>query len=225
MGATRRLAMFPLSGVLYPGAELALHVFESRYRALVDHCLTHDNEFGVVLIARGSEVGGGDERMAVGTAARIEAASPFEDGRWAVLARGTTRIRIHGWLPDDPYPVAQVEDLVDRSSTAEALAAADPTLVGGDKDLARATASVRRVRTLLSELGQAAPVLTDLGEEAADDDRSEGARLWRLCAAAPLTPLDGQRLLETDDSGRRCQRLIELCEALSGDLSLLLGGG
>jgi Lon protease-like protein len=211
MGATRRLAMFPLSGVLYPGAELPLHVFESRYRALVDHCLTHDNEFGVVLIARGSEVGGGDERMAVGTAARIEAASPFEDGRWAVLARGTTRIRIDHWLPDDPYPVAQVEDLVDTS-------------VGTD-DLARATAAVRRVRTLLSELGEAAPVLADLGAEAADGTGADGGRLWRLCAAAPLTPLDGQRLLETDDSAGRCQRLIELCEALSGDLSLLLGGG
>ena len=62
---TRRLPMFPLGTVLFPYAVLPLHVFEPRYRALTEHCLAGDGCFGVVLIERGSEVGGGDTRFAV----------------------------------------------------------------------------------------------------------------------------------------------------------------
>ena len=63
-----RLGMFPLSAVLYPHAQIPLHIFEPRYRALTRDCLAGDSRFGVVLIERGAEVGGGDQRMAVGRA-------------------------------------------------------------------------------------------------------------------------------------------------------------
>ncbi|HEY1734853.1 MAG TPA: LON peptidase substrate-binding domain-containing protein, partial [Acidimicrobiales bacterium] len=76
----RRLPMFPLSTVLFPGASLSLHVFEPRYRQLTVDCLRGGCELGVVLIRRGSEVGGGDERVDVGTVARIETATPLADG-------------------------------------------------------------------------------------------------------------------------------------------------
>src|SRR4051812_26706984 len=58
------LPMFPLGTVLFPHAVLPLHVFEPRYRALVETCLHSDGRFGVVLIERGYEVGGGDARFA-----------------------------------------------------------------------------------------------------------------------------------------------------------------
>ena len=103
--------MFPLSTVLFPGAGLPLHVFEARYRALMAECLAGDGEFGVVLITRGSEVGGGDQRVDVGTLARIEQAAETEDGRMLVIARGVRRIRVESWLADGPYPRAAVEDL------------------------------------------------------------------------------------------------------------------
>ena len=54
---TRTLPMFPLSTVLFPHAALPLHVFEARYRRLMADCLAGDGSFGVVLIARGPEVG------------------------------------------------------------------------------------------------------------------------------------------------------------------------
>ncbi|HEX4162859.1 MAG TPA: LON peptidase substrate-binding domain-containing protein, partial [Acidimicrobiales bacterium] len=57
-----RLPMFPLSAVLFPQATMPLHVFEPRYRQLMHDCLEGDPRFGVVLIERGSEVGGGDQR-------------------------------------------------------------------------------------------------------------------------------------------------------------------
>jgi len=76
-----RLGMFPLSTVLFPHAQIPLHVFEPRYRALTADCLAGDARFGIVLIARGSEVGGGDERMTVGTRAVITHAASLADGR------------------------------------------------------------------------------------------------------------------------------------------------
>src|SRR5439155_458702 len=63
------LPMFPLGTVLFPFVVLPLHVFEPRYRALTRDCLAGSGEFGVVLIERGLEVGGGDERFPVGTVA------------------------------------------------------------------------------------------------------------------------------------------------------------
>ena len=105
--------MFPLGTVLLPGTYLPLHVFEERYHALVPDCLTADREFGVVLIERGSEVGGGDASTGVGTVARIVEAPRFDDGRWALGAVGARRVRVRAWLPDDPFPRAEVEDWPD----------------------------------------------------------------------------------------------------------------
>ena len=74
--------MFPLSTVVFPDAELPLHVFEPRYRQLVADVLETTREFGTVLITAGSEVGGGDRRAEIGTLVRVEMAMPLEDGRW-----------------------------------------------------------------------------------------------------------------------------------------------
>ncbi len=109
-----RLPMFPLGSVLVPHALLPLHVFEPRYRVLLFDCLGGDREFGVVLIERGSEVGGGDQRFDVATVARIAQAREFPDGRWFVLAVGSRRVDVVEWLPADPYPVALVETRPER---------------------------------------------------------------------------------------------------------------
>src|SRR5579884_4179769 len=113
-----RLPMFPLGTVLFPHMPLPLHVFEERYKALTRDCLRSDRRFGVVLIERGPEVGGGDVRFGMGTVARIVAEAALTGGRWALLARGEERIRISNWLPDDPYPVALVERLADPGGPA-----------------------------------------------------------------------------------------------------------
>lgn len=141
--AGHRLAMFPLETVLLPGGILPLHVFEPRYRQMMTDCLDGDGRFGVVLISRGSEVGGGDQRVAIGTETDIEGASRFPDGRWAVIARGIRRVAVESWLPDDPYPVAIIRPL------PVARVEADPVAVE------KATTVVRRARALVSELGQA----------------------------------------------------------------------
>ena len=104
--------MFPLQSAMLPGESLPLRVFEPRYGALVRDCLaTDDPAFGVVLIARGREVGGGDERHSVGALARIVTSADHGSGNvWSLLEliagareiRLRSRSEILGDLPDEP---------------------------------------------------------------------------------------------------------------------------
>jgi Lon protease-like protein len=203
--------MFPLSTVLFPLAELPLHVFEARYRALMADCLEGDGTFGVVLISRGSEVGGGGGRLDVGTVARIAHVVELDDGRMLVAARGGRRLRVDHWLPDDPYPRAVVVDL---HAQPDAVDPGDPGAV------AAAGAAVRRLRSLLSELGDVPALAHDL--DLAGDDHEVG---WRLCQLAPLNLMDRQRLLDCAGLGARMELLGALCAAMSDDVVALLAGG
>ncbi|MGP0029168.1 MAG: LON peptidase substrate-binding domain-containing protein [Acidimicrobiales bacterium] len=201
----RRLAMFPLSTVLFPHVQMPLHVFEPRYRALVADCLAGDPRFGVVLIARGSEVGGGDQRTALGTRAVITHAASLADGRSLMLVRGDVRLRVTAWLPDDPYPMALVEEWgPEVEPVDEAL-------------LRRAIESVRHTRGLLSETGSGAALSPDVQF---DDDPEVAC--WQICAEAHLSTLDAQGVLSAEGSTARLELLIEHSEALAQDLRRML---
>ena len=92
-----QLPLFPLRAVLYPGGELPLRIFETRYLDLVRDCLRHDRPFGVVLITAGREVGlaDGPPRIAeVGTTARLVDANVLPGGLLGVRAVGETRFRV-----------------------------------------------------------------------------------------------------------------------------------
>jgi Lon protease-like protein len=102
--------MFPLERAMLPGEELPLRIFEPRYSAMISDCLAMDDPaFGVVLIAAGREVGGGDARSDVGTLAHITEVADFGDGRYRLNAVMAERIRVLEWQPDNPYPRAAVE--------------------------------------------------------------------------------------------------------------------
>ncbi|MDT5102128.1 MAG: uncharacterized protein QOC76_5865 [Mycobacterium sp.] len=95
---------------MLPGEELPLRIFEPRYSAMISDCLAMDDPaFGVVLIAAGREVGGGDARSDVGTLAHITEVADFGDGRYRLNAVMAERIRVLEWQPDNPYPRAAVE--------------------------------------------------------------------------------------------------------------------
>ena len=103
------LPMFPLEWVLLPGEELSLRIFELRYTALVaDLMRSGDPRFGVVLIARGREVGGGEQRNDVGAMATVTSCNDVGGGRYALRCLVGERIRVQQWLPDDPYPQARI---------------------------------------------------------------------------------------------------------------------
>ena len=202
------LPMFPLGSVLFPHVLLPLHVFEERYRALVRDCLRHGQEFGVVLIERGAEVGGGDARFDVGTVARIREAAELPDGRWVLVCVGVRRIGVQAWLPDDPYPLALVRDRHD-------LPAGD----GYGEALAGAETAVRRALALAGELEEApVPATFEL-------DADPGVAAWQLAAVAPLGPVDQQRLVEVDDPVARLGLLCGLATDAASVLAYRLSGG
>lgn len=192
MSATA-LPMFPLGTVLFPHSLLPLHVFEQRYQALTRQCLDGDRQLGIVLIERGSEVGGGDVRVGVGTRARIVEAVPLEDGRWFLVLVGVDRIRVSRWLPEDPFPRAEVEVLDEGHGGDGARRAAVERLL-------------RRALAFKAELGEAAaPAVGSL-------DPDLDVATWQAAAMAPVGPADAQRLLEapgTDDRLRLLEALLD----------------
>ena len=188
--------MFALGSVLLPGMVLPLHVFEERYRALVRDCLAGDREFGVALIERGSEVGGGDIRAMAGCIAEIVQADELPDGRWAMVAVGTRRIKVAGWLPDDPYPVAEVEDWLEGPPADFGLARAA---------YADRVDQLRRVLVLAVQLG--ADVSPDVE---LSDDPTEGS--YQIATLAPFGALDRQRLLTARTVDDRLTMLEELLD-------------
>lgn len=200
--------MFPLGSVLVPGMILPLHVFEPRYRRLVHDCLDGDGEFGVVLIERGSEVGGGDVRTDVGTVARIVQADELPDGRFVVGAVGVRRIRVTRWLEDDPYPRAEVADWPDVPAADDEKAdqggAGEDASAGPAPGSEEVAALLRRTAALRSELGEPAPPL-DL--ELSDDRVVAG---YQATALAPLGPADRQALLGAPTLSSRFELLRDL---------------
>ncbi|MDQ6854731.1 MAG: LON peptidase substrate-binding domain-containing protein [Actinomycetota bacterium] len=207
MRGARTLPMFPLGSVLFPHAELPLHVFEPRYRALTEACLAGDGEFGVVLIERGNEVGGGDTRFSTGTVARIVAAGRLPDGRYLLATVGTRRLRVRTWLSDDPFPRAEVELLGEGDTSVDAHdVRADVERV------------LKRVLAMAAELGEAPQAV---GVELDDDPVQAG---YQAAAAAPIGPLDAQRLLELDDPAERLAQLHGLLADQAELLELRLSG-
>ena len=177
------MPMFPLGTVLVPSMLLPLNVFEERYRRMVAECLDGVPEMGVVLIERGSEVGGGDVRTDVGTAARILEAHGDRDTGYRVAAVGVRRIRVERWLPDAPYPRAVVSDWPDA-----------PIPDGDDLEgaLGAVLVLLRRALALQAELGEPGP---PVDVEVSPDPTLAS---HQVAALAPLGPLDRQALLRTE---------------------------
>jgi hypothetical protein len=200
--------MFPLGSVLFPGALLPLHVFEYRYRRLVQDCLAGEPEFGVVLIDRGHEVGGGDVRREVGTVARILEVRELPDGRYVMSAAGVRRIRVRSWMDDAPYPVADVDDWPDE----------DASLATSDR-VGEVANQARRVRALASELeAGGGPLEIEIAEDPL-------LASYHLCALAPVGPEDSYQLLACPGPVARLEHLEALLTETEMVLQLRLGSG
>ncbi len=184
------MAMFPLGSVHFPYTPLPLRVFEPRYLTMIGQLLDEDDpRFGVVLIERGHEVGGGDRRSRVGTMARLVSVSAGAEVLTAV-AVGTERFEVEQWLDDEPYPRADVAPLP-RLEWNEALT---PLRT-------EAEAIVRRT------LSRAPEARWDADTELADDPL---AAAWQLAAIAPLGEYDRYTLLQSTTAGALLRQIIDL---------------
>lgn len=108
------LPLFPLNVVLFPGQTLPLHIFEPRYRIMIQRCIDNEEPFGVVL----AQVDDPDEPHSVGTMARIAEVERMPDGRMNIVAVGVERFLLRDtWVSDDgylignasPYPYSEDE--------------------------------------------------------------------------------------------------------------------
>ena len=190
--------MFPLGTTLLPGAVLPLQVFEPRYRQMIQDILRDDvnpPEFGVTMIERGNEVGGGDKRATIGTIARIIDMQVTPDGRYVLAAVGTERIRVNSWLPDDPYPLADLDLWPDENDSNVALAEIE--------------ALHRRVR----ELNE---IVRSLGEITPPPDAEIGIdpriAVYHLGSLSPLGAADRHRLLAAPGLTERIEVLTEVLD-------------
>ena len=184
------IPMFPLGSVLFPFTPLPLRVFEPRYLTMVGRLLDEDDpEFGVVLIERGHEVGGGDRRSSIGTMARLVSVSAGAEVLTAV-AVGTDRFTVEQWLDDDPYPRADVTPLPRLEW--------DDALTPLEKE---AEAIVRRT------LARAPETRWDADTELADEPL---AAAWQLAAIAPLGEYDRYTLLQSTTAGALLRQIIDL---------------
>ena len=193
--------MFPLGSVLFPHMPLPLRVFEERYMVMLSRILPDEpSEFGVVLIERGQEVGGGEKRFTIGTVAQIQLLDADVD--FVVLvAQGERRIEILEWLEEDPHPAARVRDLADLEWTDDLLPLRE-----------KAEEAVRRT---LRAAGESGDQLWSADVEISDDPV---AAAWQLAAIAPVGPLDQIALLRSETMESLLTALIELMDSAGESL-------
>lgn len=203
-GETVEMPMFPLGSVLLPGGVLPLHIFEIRYQQLLNTVLETDRRFGVVLISRGSEVGGGEHRTDIGTIAHVDEHQRFDDGRAAVVSSGTARLQVVEWLDDDPYPRAMVRELAVEPDTA-----ADRLLLA---------AAQQRFDDLVALAARLRPI--ESVPDAVWEDDLEAAT-WQLANRAPCSALDKYSILAAPTRADRLALIESLLADVATDLELM----
>ncbi|MEA2661556.1 MAG: hypothetical protein QOH08_1128 [Chloroflexota bacterium] len=198
MSETGSLPLFPLGSVLFPGMLLPLHIFEPRYRLLLDRAIRTGEPFGIVLIKSGAEIGGPAEPHRVGTTARVVGTTPLPGGRSFIIARGERRFEIESVDADrEPYLVGNVR-YIDEDDGADASDLADRAADAFGEYLTGilATSTDARSESPLDELRDGTPA-----------DVS-----YRIAGGLGIDAAERQRLLETDRAAARLASVISLLE-------------
>jgi Lon protease-like protein len=206
--------MFPLESVRLPGEELPLRIFEPRYGALVRECLAGALEFGVVLIAAGREVGGGDARCDVGSMAHIRHCDELGDGRYQLECDMRERIRVTSWLDDAPYPRADVEAWPDEPGRS---------VSAGDIEVVEDRLMELFERIASSRQATLPPKRELLGEAEPGDDA--GKRLYALASRVPMGQADRYSVLEAASAAARLDALRDAVETVAAMIEFQLAEG
>ncbi|MBF4574013.1 LON peptidase substrate-binding domain-containing protein [Herbiconiux sp. VKM Ac-1786] len=206
--------MFPLGSVLFPFVPIPLRVFEPRYLTLVGRLLDEVEpgfEFGVVLIERGSEAGGGDERASVGTMARLVSVAAGADSL-LIVGLGTRRFTVERWIDEDPYPRAELTMLPELEWSEELRALRDEAETVVRRAIARVTEAEPEPQPEMDAEPEPEPE-PDSGPQAEDDlelSEDPGTAVWQLAAIAPLGEYDRYILLKSTTMEQLLRQLIDL---------------
>ena len=176
--------MFPLGVVLLPGEHVPLHIFEERYKELIEECLDSGTEFGLIL-------SDADGVRTVGTRATVEAVlERFDDGRLNVVVRGGARIAVQAFTDVRTFQTARVTGYEDDAEGDEPLEA--------ERD---------RCLAAFGRLASAADA--DVGEP----DMDAPSLAFDLAGRIAFAPPAKQELLEMRSERARVRRLAELIES------------
>jgi Lon protease-like protein len=105
---TQTIPLFPLDVVLFPGMVLPLHIFEPRYRKMVQDCTVNGGGFGMVW-TESEPVELPLDQPLIGTRAIITQVEPLPDGRFNIQTVGGERFRVRNLSYDEPYLVGHIE--------------------------------------------------------------------------------------------------------------------
>jgi Lon protease-like protein len=183
---------------------LSLRIFEERYLKLLGDLITEDEpEFGVVLIERGAEVGGGDKRLEIGTLASVTDIGTL-DQFYGIESVGAQRFRVNAWLPDNPYPMADVDFL--------------PDLIWDDSLMPSRVHLETKVRNLLAVASEFGDLQYGPDTELSDDPMDA---CWQLAGMLPVGGLDLFDLLQSQSAEELISNTDELVTALGEALKKL----
>ena len=198
------LPIFPLPDVtFFPHTFLPLHVFETRYRAMVTDALARNRRLAVVRLRPGYEAryDGKPEVFAVAGAGEIVNCERLASGRFNILVRGQWRVRIESEIPSDTlYRMVRARRLDDTPAESEV------------------ASLVTRIRASCKSLLEALDRPVDVLDGALGADETAGAIADRVAAAFLPDPSLRQSLLETLDVGERLRRVAQALDDVANDL-------
>ena len=192
----RELPLFPLPVVLFPGVPLPLHIFEPRYRRMLEDIRVRDNLFGLSYFDASAAV----EREFppaghIGCAAEVTEVEPLADGRFNIVSIGLIRYRVEAYLDQgDPYLLGQVSFFEDEA-----------------EDEAMLKRRAQEVTDIFLRIARAVRILNDERAALPELPETEPERLSFLVAAAVDLDIEvKQQLLELRSTAERLKRLRNL---------------
>src|SRR2546430_1884755 len=192
----RELPIFPLPIVLFPGAPQPLHIFEPRYRQLLQDCLAADRRFGIAYVAPDPAPDADPVPAAgeVGCVALIRSNQALPDGRSNILTVGERRFVLRGWISSThPYRVAEIEEFDD-----------------GPTDAAEVTTLAADVREGFGRLARALGVLTEREDEEVELASDPQLLSFQVAASLELDAPAKQALQAIPSTSARLRQLATL---------------
>ena|SRR5688572_30082850 len=187
------IPLFPLPNlVLFPQVAVPLHIFEERYKLMINRCIDQADVFGLVLLTEEAEQENEENILRVGVTARIVQVDRLDEGRLNILCAGESRFRILEFTGSAPYWTADVEFFDDEPETEEGL---------GD--------AYQQVSTLYRKATELTSQLKEMEIPEVDLPDSPVALSYMVSYVLDLGAPRKQELLETTSTLYRLRSLID----------------
>lgn len=205
MNLVKKIPLFPLGVVMLPEMMLPLHIFEERYKAMINECLNEQNEFGIVYYD------GSDIKSTGCTATITQVTRRFSDGRMDIMTRGYQRFHINDVYEEKEYMEAEVSYLEDIDTD----------------NLDISPSLLEEARKLIEKIVQ----LTERSSSALSPDISDPLKLSFIIAGIEaFSAEEKQEFLEMDSTSERLEKGVEALEQIierikiNAEIRKIIGG-